>query len=102
MRIIKIQKHDKRYLFLLSIPLELRDGNQQYAQCSMFSRNYTDIIRTTVSAEDLMQLVLQYDDRNAPQQIACQNGWNYDRHAFPNTVVMEVRYIYMNILNVRL
>lgn len=73
-----------------SIPIEVRDGKQQYAQCSMFARNYTDIIRTMVLGEDFAQLIAQYDEQNVPERIACPNGWNYDRRAFPNTVVMEV------------
>lgn len=84
---------DKKQIFPLSqsIPMELRDGRQQYAQCSMFARNYTDIVRAIVSDGDWSQFVSQYDEQHTPQKVMCQNGWNYDRQAFPNTVVMEVK-----------
>lgn len=75
-----------------SVPLEWRDGHQQYAQCRMFVRNYTQIVRYLDARTPLdLSRDQQFQHRNDEFETQpCQNGWTYDRRTFPNTVVMEV------------
>lgn len=81
------------FFSLYSIPLELRDGEYKFSECKMYDRNYTDIIRFLDSRTpmDLSRHGSQYVSvADAFDTKECSSGWNYDRRAFPNTVVMEV------------
>ncbi|XP_047534605.1 beta-alanine transporter [Vanessa atalanta] len=64
----------------LSIPLELKNGQLEYSQCSMYNLNYSDIM-------------IQYPDidesRGLTDVIPCNNGWNFELNTYKNTVVTE-------------
>lgn len=64
----------------------------------MFARNYTDIVRTIISDDDWGQFEIQSDQQVLPTIVPCEYGWNYDRRAFPNTVVMEVKYALITLI----
>lgn len=74
-----------------------RDGQNVYAQCEMYSRNYTEIMlmlhsidtNTLMSNAESYLEPIDYTAKNY-EIVKCKNGWNYDRTMFPNTVVMEV------------
>lgn len=77
----------------LSIPFIYKDNTFKFAECKMYARNYTDLVRflESRSPQDL-----QHHDAkdfgypiNAPI-VDCQYGWKYDHSIFPNTVVTEV------------
>lgn len=76
----------------------------QFDQCSMYVRNYSQIVRY-LDARTPLDLAAQHYHTNSEQPVdgeasaetgqfttqACSSGWTYDRRTFPNTVVMEVR-----------
>ncbi|KAL0822246.1 hypothetical protein ABMA28_004373 [Loxostege sticticalis] len=67
----------------LSIPLELKNGNLQYSQCTMYNLNYTDILKNYQSLEEAII-------KETPAEIVpCRNGWSYDKNVYKNTVVSE-------------
>lgn len=74
----------------------MREGQMKYAQCTMYARNYSEILRT-LSANGLSLASFQNDSRfleivanESTETAKCTDGWNYDRQMFPNTVVMQV------------
>lgn len=72
--------------------MEWRDGQLQYAQCSMFVRNYSDIVR-------YLDVRSSYDTSpdGKIETMPCSNGWMYDRRIFSNTVVMEVQQTQISV-----
>lgn len=80
----------------LSIPLT---GNE-YSQCEMYLRNYTDIVRYMEyrTPVDLQRdKVWHIGSPSGSQSTHCQHGWHYDRTHYPATVVTEVP-TYIHIL----
>ncbi|XP_075169954.1 beta-alanine transporter isoform X2 [Haematobia irritans] len=72
----------------LSIPIK----DQSYAQCNMYVRNYSDIVRYL---EYRTPLELQRDkvwhigNPKGSRLTSCQYGWHFDRSQYPATVVTE-------------
>ncbi|XP_046968728.1 beta-alanine transporter [Vanessa cardui] len=64
----------------LSIPLELKNGQFEYSQCSMYNLNYSNIM-------------IQYpeidESRHLTEVIPCNNGWNFELNTYKSTVVTE-------------
>ncbi|EDW10400.1 beta-alanine transporter [Drosophila mojavensis] len=91
-RIPELEPWTQDYLQLvknLSIP---RDKHGAYAECSMFVRNYSEIVRYLeyrtpyeLQREQSSRL-LKVDQESI---VACQHGWHYDRSMYPSTVVQE-------------
>lgn len=76
----------------LSIPLK---SPHEHSQCSMYARNYTDIVRYLEfrTPYQLMQEKVEHmSSRPLPDEkiVKCQQGWHYDTSMYPNTVVTEV------------
>ncbi|XP_052758953.1 beta-alanine transporter [Galleria mellonella] len=67
----------------LSIPMELRNGNTQYSECSMYKLNYSDILRNHESPTEAATKVTPKDTTS------CKNGWSYDKSIYKNTIVSE-------------
>lgn len=86
-----------------SIPLENRNGKIQPSECKMYARNYSQVLRFlhSASATDLAEMVNDYGENvkwmgNETYEIVnCIDGWVYDRSMFPNTVAMEVLWIFI-------
>lgn len=73
-----------QFFLSFSIPLELKNGNLQYSQCTMYNLNYTDILKNYQSLEEAII-------KETPAEIVpCRNGWSYDKNVYKNTVVSEV------------
>ncbi|XP_002050157.2 beta-alanine transporter isoform X2 [Drosophila virilis] len=91
-RIPELEPWTQDYIQLvknLSIP---RDGHGAYAECAMFVRNYSEIVRYLeyrtpyeLQKEQASKL-LKVDEDSV---VACQHGWHYDRSMYPSTVVQE-------------
>lgn len=82
----------------------MREGKMQYAQCSMYARNYSEILRILDANRLSFDTFQNYNNdfeltnSNDTNKISkCLNGWNYDRQMFPNTVVMQVSYKFFRI-----
>ncbi|KAM7345844.1 beta-alanine transporter [Cochliomyia hominivorax] len=72
----------------LSIPL----NENQYSQCEMYVRNYSDIVRYMEyrTPVDLQRdKVWHIGNPSGSKLIYCEHGWHYDRSQYPTTVVTE-------------
>lgn len=65
-----------------SIPLELRNEQLEYSECSMYKLNYTELVGSYPSLEGLQD--------SQPETVPCTHGWVYDMSTYTNTVVSEV------------
>ncbi|XP_039755563.1 beta-alanine transporter-like [Pararge aegeria] len=63
----------------ISIPLELRNEQLEYSQCSMYNLNYSDVLNNYPSVDDSLD----------KQIIPCADGWVYEMGTYKNTVVVE-------------
>ncbi|XP_065094072.1 beta-alanine transporter [Ochlerotatus camptorhynchus] len=71
----------------LSIPLEWKDGRARAAECTMYSRNYTNIAKLIDTRGNSSLLLEQFP---ATENItSCVHGWSYDKSIFESTVVSE-------------
>ncbi|CAH0730021.1 unnamed protein product, partial [Brenthis ino] len=63
----------------LSIPLELKNGELEYSQCSMYNLNYSELLKSYPDIEigDFAEIT------------PCTDGWMYDKNIYKNTVVTE-------------
>lgn len=78
----------------LSIPIDhTSNSSVKYAQCTMYLRNYTDIVRYLeyrTPYELQVDKVWDIGDPRGSPVVRCQNGWHYERDVYPNTAVTEV------------
>ncbi|KAM8712403.1 hypothetical protein ACLKA7_012854 [Drosophila subpalustris] len=91
-RIPELEPWTQDYIELvknLSIP---RDRHGSFAECSMFARNYSEMVRYLeyrtpyeLQREQSSKL-LRLDQESV---VSCQHGWHYDRSMYPSTVVQE-------------
>ncbi|EDW72352.1 uncharacterized protein Dwil_GK20880 [Drosophila willistoni] len=64
-----------------------------YAECSMFARNYSDLVRYLEYRPPIDLLRQQAEHliktEESVQVVPCQHGWHYDKSIYPSTVVQE-------------
>ncbi|CAH0398900.1 unnamed protein product [Chilo suppressalis] len=68
----------------ISIPVEDKNGNLQYSQCSMYNLNYSDLLRNHENLDEFTRREMPADNI-----IPCKNGWTHDKTIYKNTVVTE-------------
>ncbi|XP_030377020.1 beta-alanine transporter [Scaptodrosophila lebanonensis] len=91
-RIPELEPWTQDYVTLvknLSIP---RHANGEYAECSMYLRNYSDLVRYLEyrTPYDLQREQSMHMGRTDKiRTVPCQHGWHYDKSMYPNTVVQE-------------
>ncbi|KAG5679520.1 hypothetical protein PVAND_009083 [Polypedilum vanderplanki] len=77
----------------LSIPYEIRDGIERYAECKMYNRNYSELAQWLVENlnETLINQKYSFDEVNLKnlEIINCKDGWVYDKSLYPATVISE-------------
>ncbi|XP_045496115.1 beta-alanine transporter [Colias croceus] len=82
-KIPELEGYDVEVVKNLSIPLELRNGVQEYSQCNMYDLNYTDILNRYTTLEDAAI------DGETAEIVPCRNGWMYENVVYQSTVVTE-------------
>ncbi|XP_072947165.1 beta-alanine transporter [Epargyreus clarus] len=82
-RIPELENTDVEIAKNLSIPLDLRNGNLEYSQCSMYNYNYSEILRTYQNLENAI------GNETTPEIIPCTHGWVYDKTVYSDTVTTE-------------